>query len=160
MMRVSVFLIVAVTFWPAAVTAMPLPDCANEVAISRAQVLRVEKDGALILSNGRTAVLEGIRLPGTDNSDTPVAAQALQTLRKWAMSAPLVLTADEPKLDRYGRIRVQAFDHAWLQMTLLERGLARVQIAPDRQECAPDLYDAEKKARRPRPDCGRCRSTR
>ena len=32
-------------------------------------------------------------------------------------------------------------------IALLERGLARVEIAPDREECAPDLYEAEAKAR-------------
>ena len=32
-------------------------------------------------------------------------------------------------------------------MALLERGLARVEIAPDREECAPDLYEAEARAR-------------
>ena len=32
-------------------------------------------------------------------------------------------------------------------MALLERGLARVEIAPDREECAPDFYEAEARAR-------------
>jgi endonuclease YncB( thermonuclease family) len=127
--------------------AMPLPDCAGEVAIGHAQVARVEKDGTLILSDGRAALLEGIRLPGADRSDTPVAMEALRMLGQWTSGAPLVLTASGPKQDRYGRIRVQAFDHVWLQIALLERGLARVEIAPDREECAPDLYEAEAKAR-------------
>ena len=57
------------------------------------------------------------------------------------------MTSTPPRQDRYGRIRVQGFDHVWLQTALLERGLARVEIAPDREECAPDLYEAEAKAR-------------
>ncbi len=77
----------------------------------------------------------------------PVAEQALQALRQLAMQAPLVLTSTPPAQDRYGRMRVQAFDHVWLQMALLERGLARVEIAPDREECAPDFYEAEARAR-------------
>ena len=128
--------------------AMPLPDCANEVAVARAQITRVENDGTLILKDGRAAVLEGIRLPGADHPATPIGQQALQTLRQLAQSEPLVLTSMSPQQDRYGRIRVQAFDHVWLQMALLEQGLARVQIAPDREECAPDLYEAEAKARK------------
>ena len=126
---------------------MPLPDCANEIAVGHAQVSRVEKDGTLTLTDGRATVLEGIRLPGMDRFDTPIAAEALGMLKQLAMSAPLVLTASGPKQDRYGRMRVQAFDHVWLQMALLERGLARVEIAPDREECAPDLYEAEAEAR-------------
>jgi len=127
--------------------AMPLPDCAGEVAVAKAHVTRVEQDGALILDDGRAAILEGIRLPGADRPATPVIQQALQALRQLAMGTSLVLTSTPPRQDRYGRIRVQAFDHSWLQMALLERGLARVEIAPDREECAPDLYEAEAKAR-------------
>jgi micrococcal nuclease len=127
--------------------AMPLPDCAGEVAVAKAHVTRVEQDGALILDDGRTAILEGVRLPGADRPVTPVAQQALQVLKQLAVGTSLVLTSTPPKQDRYGRIRVQAFDHVWLQMALLERGLARVEIAPDREECAPDLYEAEARAR-------------
>jgi hypothetical protein len=52
-----------------------------------------------------------------------------------------------PQKDRYGRTRVQAFGRQWFQVALLEQGLARVQISPDRSECAPDLYEAEAAAR-------------
>src|ERR1051326_7834298 len=40
-----------------------IPDCAGEVAIAHARIARVESDGALILPDGRTLVLEGLRLP-------------------------------------------------------------------------------------------------
>ena len=134
-------------FLAGAAQAMPLPDCAGEVAVANAHVTRVEQDGALILEDGRAAILEGIRLPGTDGPATLAAQRALQVLRQLAVETNLVLTATPPKQDRYGRIRVQAFDHVWLQMALLGRGLARVEIAPDRDECAPDLYEAEARAR-------------
>jgi micrococcal nuclease len=127
--------------------AMPLPDCAGEVAVAKAHVTRVDQDGALILEDGRAAILEGIRLPGADRPAAPVAQQALQVLRQLAVETPLVLTSTPPKQDRYGSIRVQAFDHVWLQVALLERGLARVEIAPDREECAPDFCEAEAKGR-------------
>jgi|SRR6185312_8329078 len=127
-------------------SAMPLPDCAGDIAVARAQINRVDDDGTLVLSDGRSAVLEGIRLPSTDHTAAPIAKNALDVLRKLS-SESLVLTATPPKQDRYGRIRVQAFDHVWVQIALLERGLARVEIAPDREECAPDLYEAEAKAR-------------
>ena len=127
--------------------AAGLPDCAGPVEIHQARVVRVEKNGVLVLSDGRAVLLEGIRLP----LDGPLADAALDQLRDLAMAGPLTLTAIRPKEDRYDRIRVQAFgaqnDTPWLQMTMLERGLAEVSIAPDRDECSPDLYETEQVAR-------------
>jgi len=122
-----------------------IPDCAGVIAIAHARVERVERDGTLILSGGRVLRLEGIRLPTA--TDATVYDQALQVLRDAALSGPVNFTVTAPAMDRYGRLRAQGFGREWLQMALLERGLARVQVSPDRQECAPDLYDAEALAR-------------
>lgn len=130
--------------FPAA-AATVIPDCAGDVEIRRAQVIRVEKNGALILSDGRAVLLERIRL--ALDHDGALADDALNQLRGLATAAPLTLTATPPKEDRYDRVRVQAFGATWLQMELLKRGLARVQISPDRSECAPDFYEAETAAR-------------
>jgi micrococcal nuclease len=127
--------------------AMTLPDCAGSVEIAHATIARVEKNGALILKDGRAAMLEGVRLPLADGGPPSLAEDALTELRALALAAPLTLAATPPKEDRYDRVRVQAFGDIWLQTELLRRGLARVQIAPDRQECAADLYKAEKEAR-------------
>jgi micrococcal nuclease len=91
-------------------------------------------------------LLEGIRLP-QDEAPRYLADQALAALRAMAFSEPVTFTATPPKQDRYDRIRAQGFAAQWLQTALLERGLARVAIAPDRNECAPDLYEAETRAR-------------
>jgi micrococcal nuclease len=133
--------------WPAMACATPLPDCAGDIAIAKAQVVRIDKDGTLTLRDGRAVVLEGLRSPDADQPETPFAAQSLQALRQVVMAAPLILSTTSPQQDRYGRLRVQAFDHVWLQIALLERGLAWAQITPDQQECAPDLYEAEGRAR-------------
>src|SRR6185369_17768642 len=69
------------------------------------------------------------------------------TLRAMALSGPVNFTTATPAKDRYGRMRVQGFGRLWFQTALLEQGLARVQITPDRSECAPDLYEAEAGAR-------------
>ena len=134
----------------AAGPALARPDCAGPVAES-ARILRLEKDGTLALADGRTALLEGIRLPqgDADHAPVPFARQALAALDGLAGSGPLTLTALPPRTDRYDRIRVQAFgaDGTWLQIALLRRGLARVQIAPDRSECAAELYAVESDAR-------------
>jgi len=132
-------------FWPLAGMAMPLPDCAGDMMLARAEIVRVEKDGTLILNNGRAVILEGLRLPGADRPAAPVAGQALAILR--ALASGLTLTSTRPRNDRYGRIRVQAFGTGWLQTELLKRGLARVAVLPDRQECSPDFYEAETAAR-------------
>jgi micrococcal nuclease len=134
--------------WPVA-AAISLPDCAGAVEIDRAQVTRVENNGALILRDGRAVLLEGIRLPGVDRPSDPIAALALDTLRELATKVPLTLSSTPPRQDRYDRSRVQAFGRSvWLQTELLKRGLARVMIAPDRQECYPDFYEAEAGARK------------
>jgi hypothetical protein len=123
-------------------------DCAGKVEIAQAKIIRVEKNGALILQDGRAVMLEGIRLPLDDGG--ALARDALGQLSALALAGPLILAAAPPKQDRYDRLRVQAFGATWLQAELLRRGLARVQIAPDRQECAADLYKAEKDAREAR----------
>jgi micrococcal nuclease len=126
---------------------MPLPDCAGSVEIAHAQIVRVEKNGTLILNDDRAVLLEGIRLPGADRPGDPIATQALAVLRELAMKEVLTLTSTPPKEDRYDRVRVQAFSNVWLQAELLKRRLARVAITPDRQECSPDFYEAEIEAR-------------
>lgn len=133
--------------------AATLPPCAGEVEIARAKIVRVEKNGALILDDGRAVLLEGIRLPLADRGSPALADDALRMLRTLAMTAPLPLAATAPKQDRYDRVRVQAFGTAqssnpiWLQTQLLRQGMARVAIAPDRNECAADFYRAEQEAR-------------
>ncbi|HZQ41549.1 MAG TPA: thermonuclease family protein, partial [Rhizomicrobium sp.] len=125
--------------------AASIPDCAGQVEIARAHVMRVEQNGVLVLRDGRAVILEGIRLAEQDSQHD----QALAALRALTADGTATFTATPPKEDRYDRVRVQGFTSggAWLQAALLEKGLARVAIAPDRSECAPDLYEAEGRAR-------------
>jgi endonuclease YncB( thermonuclease family) len=126
-----------------------IPDCAGGAEISNARVIRVERNGALILSDGRAVLLEGIRLPQAEADGGPryLADRALSVLTALAQQGPVTFTATPPKQDRYDRVRAQGFNQAWLQVALLEQGLARVAISPDREECSPELYEAEAKAR-------------
>ncbi|MBS0281934.1 MAG: hypothetical protein JSR25_12285, partial [Proteobacteria bacterium] len=62
-MRMLTVLVMAGLFWPAASFAMALPDCAGDIVRKSAHVVRVERDGALVLEGGQGVVLEGIRLP-------------------------------------------------------------------------------------------------
>jgi hypothetical protein len=130
--------------WSGAAVAA-VPGCAGGVEIQGARVVRVEKNGALILSDGRAVMLEGIRLP---LDDAALADRALAALRQMTLTGPVTFTATPPKEDRYDRVRAQGFSGTtWLQAALLEQGLARVALAPDRNECSPQLYEAEARGR-------------
>ncbi len=149
-MRHQAGLFAAALFIVLPTTSHGLPRCAGPTEISNAHLLRVEKNGAIILTDGRAAHLEGIRLPegAQDHAPQAFADQALSAIAALAQSGPLTLTAVAPKEDRYDRIRVQAFaGERWIQGELLARGLARVSIAPDRIECASELFAVEAKAR-------------
>lgn len=122
-----------------------ISDCAGKVEIAHARVTRVERDGGLTLTAGRTVRLEGIRL--TLDGPPALADQTRLALSVLAQSGSVSFTANLPSNDRYGRLRVQGFGAQWLQVALLEQGLARVAISPDRTECAPDLYEAEARGR-------------
>ncbi len=148
MWRAAVFFLpVLMVLYPAGSgAAATRPHCAGPVAIADARVVRLESNGILVLSDGRAVVLEEIRLPLSGPG--AAAGRALAALRNMTASKPLVLTAASSAQDRYGRIRVQAFvGGVWLQEALLEKGLARVAISPDRQECASELLAAESRAR-------------
>ncbi len=134
---------------PGVAAAAEAPACAGPVEISRAKVVRVEQNGVLVLSDGRALMLEGIRLPqgASDHAPARLADEARATLLSLAQEAPLNGRAVPPKEDRYDRVRVQGFGARWLQQALLEQGLARVAIAPDRSECAAQLYGFEAAAR-------------
>jgi endonuclease YncB( thermonuclease family) len=146
-MRLFSALVLAGTCLAAPAFAVTPPGCAGGVEIAHAKIARVEKNGALILSDGRAVMLEGIRLPLADHGPSGLADDALRALRELALAAPLTLTAIPPKEDRYDRVRVQAFGESWIQTELLKRGLARVALASDRSECAAEFYGAEKQAR-------------
>jgi endonuclease YncB( thermonuclease family) len=141
--------LVALGPWSGALAA-DLPDCAGGVEVAAARIVRTEQNGVLVMSDGRAVHLEGIRLPNArgDRAPAMIQVQALGALSQLANDNTLVLTAVEPKEDRYDRIRAQAFSGPdWIQTALLKRGLARVSVAPDRIECAATLYDAEGQAR-------------
>lgn len=129
--------------------AATLPGCAGPPEITRARILRVEQNGALILSDGRALLLEGIRLPlGADKAPRSFVDQARATLLTLSRDGLVTGAAVAPKQDRYDRVRVQGFTETqWLQQALLEQGLARVAISPDREECAAELYRFETSAR-------------
>lgn len=134
--------------------ASALPPCAGPVEVQDARVLRIEKNGDLVLEDGRAVRLEGLILPAgaRDHAPTFLAKQAVAMLDDLARGRSVTLSVFVPKEDRYGRLRAQVFfndaqDEPWLQVAMLKRGFARVSIAPERRECAEELYAAEAWAR-------------
>ncbi|HEX4302274.1 MAG TPA: thermonuclease family protein [Rhizomicrobium sp.] len=131
--------------------AAALPPCTGGVEISGAQLLRIERNGAVIFTDGRAVHLEGIVLPAgaQDRAPPAFADKALAALNTALTGVPITLTAIPPKEDRYDRVRGQLFagDGNWVQTVLLKAGLARVFIAPDRTECAGELFAAEAQGR-------------
>lgn len=130
--------------------AAPRPDCAGPVEVAGARVVRVERNGVLVLADGRAVVLEGIRLNRAQSGGNAYAAapETLAALRALIARGPGTFTALRPKEDRYDRIRAQGFvDGIWMQAALLEQGLARAAPSPDRGECAALLADIEARGR-------------
>jgi len=127
------------------------PPCAGDVEIGDAPIVRVEHNDDLILNDGRALHLEGIRVPRAAQDRAPQALddQAYDALNALAKNQDVVAHSVWPKEDRYDRVRAQVLtkDGTWLQAELLRRGLARVDLAPDRGECYRELYDAEGVAR-------------
>ena len=131
-----------------------VPYCFPAVVTSRVKVVRVERNGILVLEGGRAARLESVILPAGSSDHAPglYAKQAMDRLAQLATGHAVLLAARTPQEDRYGRLRVQtlladSFGERWLQRALLTEGLARVSIAPDRNECGPELFAAERQAR-------------
>lgn len=151
---------ITMRWWVLAVAAMaaaiPLraqaaPGCAGDIEIHDAHIMRVEHNGVLVMSDGRALHLEGVRLPNATQDHAPQAItdKAFAELESLAKNGALTARAVYPKEDRYDRVRAQIFtaDGQWLQTELLKKGLARVEISPDRGECNRDLYAAEAEAR-------------
>ncbi|HLY05587.1 MAG TPA: thermonuclease family protein [Rhizomicrobium sp.] len=137
--------------------AIASPSCLPAIEVAHAKAVRVEKNGVVVLADGRAARLEGVVLPagGADRAPELFAQQAISALADLTANRVLDLAAAPPKEDRYGRIRAQVLvrsngNDVWLQQEMLRRGLARVAITADRGECAEELYAVEAGARRTR----------
>lgn len=120
------------------------PACLASLDAHEARVAGVHPGATLHLADGRTVKIEGLLWP----SEFSIRRQSAAIMDRLS-GGQVVLRVALPKFDRYGRLRAHLIlpDGAWLERELLRRGLARVQIAPDRPECAAELYAAEAEAR-------------
>jgi hypothetical protein len=134
-------------------TVKALPGCLPPVAIASADIVGVEPTGAMVLKDRGSVELQKLLLPSAEHGHaSPDLERQIGTALGLLKGQKVTLRATAPKLDRYGRLRAQVLlsTGEWLQRDFVLRGLARVQIAPDRPECAPELYSAEADARKAR----------
>lgn len=99
----------------------------------------------LLLEDGRTVRLAGIRLPADEAS----SRRARATVRALVAHRPVRLGIGEIETDRYGRTvaQVERADGLWLQGALLEQGLALVQTRPGETAQADRMLEQERQAR-------------
>lgn len=147
-MRLRLLLVLAALTAP----ALAAPPCAGDIEIADVHIMRIERNGVLVMTDGRALKLEGVRLPAgvADHAPTAIADRAFAELERLAKGVRIDARAVWPKEDRYDRVRSQVFsrDGQWLQLDLLKKGLARVDLALDRGECNRELLAAEDEARR------------
>jgi len=87
--------------------------------------------------------------PERKQEDWPLSVAATSALAHAAVAHRLALSGNQ-EIDRYNRIVAEAEtadDGIWLEATLLEAGLARVQTTPLHRERAADMLALERAAR-------------
>jgi hypothetical protein len=129
-LKAGLLLLVAV--WP----RIAAPVCIPPIEMPHAKVVRVEKNGVIVLADGRAARLEGVLLAAgaTDHAPQSYADQAIATLDDLITDHWVALAAATPKEDRYGRLRAQILvrsddDAMWVQWEILRRALAKQEPA-------------------------------
>jgi endonuclease YncB( thermonuclease family) len=110
-----------------------------------AVVARVADDASLVLDDGRTVKLNGVRIPHTE----PWRGKVLAFLRARAAGKIVRLEFDVRKHDRYGHSLAQVVfdDGTWLQARLVSEGLAEVESVGDNRVVIPRLLEIEARAR-------------
>ena len=140
--------------------AMPLPDCAGHGQIAaRPHVVRVEKNGALILNDGR-AVASGRHsvAQGVGSSVRARLSEALARAAALAMEGTADADRHAAQEDRYDRVRVQAFGR-WLAADGTSQSWTGARLDRARStRNARRIFAAEAEARSRRAGSGRRRT--
>ena len=110
-----------------------------------AVVARVADDASLVLDDGRTVKLNGVRIPRTE----PWRGRVFAFLEATVAGKAVRLRFDVRKRDRYGHSLAQVVhdDGAWLQARLVSEGLAEVESTGDNRTVIPRLLEIEAHAR-------------
>ena len=111
----------------------------------KTKVSRVADDASLVLEDGRTVKLTGLRFPDTE----PLHGEALAALKEMTAGQAVQLRFDIRPRDRYGHSLAQVVldDGRWVQAQLVSRGLAEVESVGDNRTMVPSLLQIEAKGR-------------
>lgn len=112
-------------------------------------VVEVPTGDRVIMSDGRTVRLAGVRLPGADEPATEPSAAARAVLERLVSGQDVRLGTQGEAHDRYGRLvaQIERADGLWIQGALLERGLVQVQTRPGETARAGEMLALERAAR-------------
>lgn len=123
-------------------------------------VTAVADGGTLTLDSGIAVRLAGIDAPAPANARGTVPAEPLADAAAAALGALVLgktvsLGLDDEETDRYGRMEAQVFlgedgaadGSGWVQLQLVDTGMARAQATPGGRRCAAELMAAEASAR-------------
>ncbi len=138
--------------------AIPIvPSPAGLTLAGEARVADVIDGATMLLDDGETVRLAGIRVPhperdgtGTGSAGARLAAEAHQALAGLVQGRLVGLAFDDIRRDRHGRLRahlVRADDGAWIQGTLIEAGLARVMSLAQERAAVAEMLAHERSAR-------------
>ncbi len=114
-----------------------------------ARVAEVIDAGTVLLDDGETVRLAGIKPPSLPHGDA-ASTDARRTLSALVRGRRVGLASGGAGRDRYGRLRahlVRMDDGAWIQGALLARGLARVHSLVDDRTAVADMLAIERRAR-------------
>lgn len=118
-------------------------------------VAEVVDGDTLLLADGARVRLIGIQAPklaqGREGMDDwPLAGVARDALAGLLKGKRVHLRYGQTAKDRYGRLLAHVFvepNDMWVQLEMLERGLARTYSLADNRLCLDELYRAEARAR-------------
>lgn len=112
-------------------------------------VVEVPAGDRLVMADGRTVRLAGVRLPGPDEPAAEPAAAARATLEQLVGGQQVRLGTQAEAFDRYGDLvaQIERADGLWLQGALLERGLVQVQTRPGETARVREMLALERPAR-------------
>ena len=138
-------------------TIPAVPSPAGLALTGEARVADVIDGATVLLDDGETVRLAGIRVPrperdkaGTGSGGARLAAEAHQALAGLVQGRLVGLAFDDIRRDRHGRLRahlVRGGDGAWIQGTLLEAGLARVMSLAHERAAVAEMLAHERSAR-------------
>ena len=149
-------MMLALAFALAAMPAVAGPaPCAGPVEAKDVRVMRVERNGDLVLEDGRAVKLEALLLPAGNRDHAPAFLARRRSRR--SMISPGAVSSRSPSSCPRRIVTAAcgprcsspaATGTAGCSRRCSGAGFARVDIAPERRECAPELYAAEAEARR------------